>query len=530
MFYAHFVLSKRGYLAKIWLAAHWDKKLTKAHVFECNLERSMESITSPKVKTALRTSGRLLLGVVRIYHRKAKYLLADCNEAFIKTKMAFLSGIVNLPEENREAAYNAITLPEEFHDFHQPLPDLDDIDAAQQFSLNQCRVVEISMREEIENISILQENEFGDFGKGDYAKLTSNNGSSIFDDPPALSEAWVMLLEQPITMIWVRISGSTEPMPTMIDQTTLVPNEEEAFALEPIDITVKETKAERKRKLIVDSVKDSDSKTIRAQLSDYSDTVTTLDVAPPTKKLMMWKETGGVEKLFYLPAQALWNNTLLKLFTRCFTLLLPEDLRKRRKGGEADNLDEFLKEFENPEVPGEDQQQQHQQHDVFNEPLLEEPSHLRESVMEASRTNLGSKPPQGVKRKAGQSDPEPVMLPQQVEQMEIPPLLPELEFQPEKEMEKEKEKENDEEEEDEDVSGDDQDQEERRWNKRTQQVLRGLQRAFAKTGAESFSLLELSVTKFYSFLVLKEQQAIELTQQEPYSGINAAPGPRVHII
>lgn len=43
---------------------------------------------------ALRTSGHLLLGVVRIYHRKAKYLLADCNEAFIKIKMAFRPGKV----------------------------------------------------------------------------------------------------------------------------------------------------------------------------------------------------------------------------------------------------------------------------------------------------------------------------------------------------------------------------------------------------------------------------------------------------
>lgn len=34
-------------------------------------------------------------------------------------------GVVDLPEENREAAYNAITLPEEFHDFDQPLPDLE---------------------------------------------------------------------------------------------------------------------------------------------------------------------------------------------------------------------------------------------------------------------------------------------------------------------------------------------------------------------------------------------------------------------
>lgn len=78
-------------------------------------------------------------------------------------------------------------------------------------------------------------------------------------------------------------------------------------------IPVKETKAKRKRKLIVDSVKELDSKTIRAQLSDYSDIVTTLDLAPPTKKLMMWKETGGVEKLFSLPAQPLWNNRLLKV-------------------------------------------------------------------------------------------------------------------------------------------------------------------------------------------------------------------------
>lgn len=57
MFYAHFVLSKRGPLAKIWLAAHWDKKLTKAHVFECNLESSVESIISPKVTDYMQPFG-----------------------------------------------------------------------------------------------------------------------------------------------------------------------------------------------------------------------------------------------------------------------------------------------------------------------------------------------------------------------------------------------------------------------------------------------------------------------------------------
>ena len=49
MFYAHFVLAKKGPLARIWLAAHWDKKLTKAHVFETNIEKSVEGILQPKV-------------------------------------------------------------------------------------------------------------------------------------------------------------------------------------------------------------------------------------------------------------------------------------------------------------------------------------------------------------------------------------------------------------------------------------------------------------------------------------------------
>lgn len=49
MFYASFVLNKKGPLARIWLAAHWDKKLTKAHVFETNIDSSVEAILKPKV-------------------------------------------------------------------------------------------------------------------------------------------------------------------------------------------------------------------------------------------------------------------------------------------------------------------------------------------------------------------------------------------------------------------------------------------------------------------------------------------------
>ena len=76
-------------------------------------------------------------GVVRIYSRKAKYLLADCNEAFVKIKMAFRPGVVDLPEDHREAALNAITLPENFHDFDTALTDLNDFDIQNQLTLNQ---------------------------------------------------------------------------------------------------------------------------------------------------------------------------------------------------------------------------------------------------------------------------------------------------------------------------------------------------------------------------------------------------------
>lgn len=49
MFYAQFVLSKKGPLAKIWLAAHWEKKLSKAQIYETNIQDAVDEIKAPKV-------------------------------------------------------------------------------------------------------------------------------------------------------------------------------------------------------------------------------------------------------------------------------------------------------------------------------------------------------------------------------------------------------------------------------------------------------------------------------------------------
>jgi len=41
MFYSQIILAKKGPLGKIWLAAHWDKKLTKMQVFQTDITKSV---------------------------------------------------------------------------------------------------------------------------------------------------------------------------------------------------------------------------------------------------------------------------------------------------------------------------------------------------------------------------------------------------------------------------------------------------------------------------------------------------------
>eukprot|EP01135_Chromosphaera_perkinsii_P011299 Nk52_evm80s2367 gene=Nk52_evmTU80s2367 len=116
MFYSQFVLAKKGPLGRIWLAAHWDRKLTKAQIFQTDIQGSVDSIIDPQVPIALRTSGHLLLGVTRIYSRKAKYLLADASDALVKIKCAFRPGTVDLPSDGATAQFAAITLAENAQD------------------------------------------------------------------------------------------------------------------------------------------------------------------------------------------------------------------------------------------------------------------------------------------------------------------------------------------------------------------------------------------------------------------------------
>jgi len=92
MFYSEQLLTKTGPLAKVWLAANVERKLSKSQILQSDISNSVHVIVDQgQAPMALRMSGQLMLGVVRIYGRKARYLLDDCNEALLKIRMTFRS-------------------------------------------------------------------------------------------------------------------------------------------------------------------------------------------------------------------------------------------------------------------------------------------------------------------------------------------------------------------------------------------------------------------------------------------------------
>ncbi|XP_058030619.1 double-strand-break repair protein rad21-like protein 1 [Ahaetulla prasina] len=484
MFYMHLLINKRGPLSKIWLAAHWDKKVTKAHIFECNLEATIEKMLSPKFKIALRTLGHLLLGVVRIYHRKTKYLLTDCSEALLKMQSTFQPGLVDLPKGNSEANYDAITLPEEFYDFDTQLPDTNAIEVAQHFTLHQSKIEDITLTEfyglnvlsggnfdeEIEiprhasffsdslinsSVSLLADHSssnltgdkialeydgFGDEGAGrdmiDDVLGTDQNGLlAIFDmeeELPLPSKDPADNRKEP-TLDPNQDVSNHETRHHQLNETTLLRSEEDGFVLPPIvdPALLKKQRSKKKRKLLVDTVKQLSKATMQKQLTSYEDTLTSLHIAPPTRKLMVLEELGSVDKLLTRPTQP----------------FLSEDLQKESVNEVSALSDDLL--------PSSVQQESENEKAVLGNG--------------SQTSNL--------------------------------------------------------------------DNEEQRRSKRTLKLLNTF-RHFEQQGAKSFSFLSLCkdqnkkevAENFYSLLVLQKQQTIELAQSAPYADIIVTAGPRFHTL
>nr|XP_026651793.1 double-strand-break repair protein rad21-like protein 1 isoform X4 [Zonotrichia albicollis] len=476
---------------------------------------------------ALRTSGHLLLGVVRIYNRKVKYLLADCNEALTKMKTAFRPGLLDLPEENFEAAYQSITLPEEFHDFEAPLPDVKAIDVAEHFTLNQSRAEEITLTEDYESSILLCERNFDEEAEAlrrqsffESSVLTSSN-SLVADPNSASTSGDKSVLHEDVYCFQDDHFGDEEDAADMIVESncadttvkdenhtmneTILLFQEEGFVLEPVDDTAvtPRKKKQRKRKLLVDAEKELSCQTIYKQLSNSSDLLATLDLAPPTKKTMMWKDWGGVDKLLSHSSVPMIDAQLQKLFEKCFKT----DIFKMRANGirRMSEMKEMRKEQDTTEMLP-----------VEEPSYLQEPAHSEterkirnDSFMLTSqndRNEANENCGEIIEDGAAFSESSKNSPGQEVEaqQVEVP--------------------------EEQATTG--KDNEEIRWGKRSLWLQKTLQQ-LKRSGVSSFSFRELcrrnsrkeAAATFYIFLVLKKQQVLQLQQPKPFADLTATAGP-----
>ena len=80
--------------------------LQRHQIFETDLVNSIDSILFPDVPLALRLSGQLLLGVVRVFARKVAYLHADANDALSHIRHAFAKQLaqLDLPQPTANAS------------------------------------------------------------------------------------------------------------------------------------------------------------------------------------------------------------------------------------------------------------------------------------------------------------------------------------------------------------------------------------------------------------------------------------------
>ncbi|XP_074409459.1 double-strand-break repair protein rad21-like protein 1 isoform X2 [Zonotrichia albicollis] len=475
-------------------------------------------------------------------------------------KTAFRPGLLDLPEENFEAAYQSITLPEEFHDFEAPLPDVKAIDVAEHFTLNQSRAEEITLTEDYESSILLCERNFDEEAEAlrrqsffEGSVLTSSNSlvadpnsastsgdksvlhedvycfqDDHFGDEEDAADMIEILLRDEQNVLDKDILDEEEARPlsqdlpenstaiesncadTVKDENhtmneTILLFQEEGFVLEPVDDTAvtPRKKKQRKRKLLVDAEKELSCQTIYKQLSDSSDLLATLDLAPPTKKTMMWKDWGGVDKLLSHSSVPMIDAQLQKLFEKCFKT----DIFKMRANGiqRMSEMKEMRKEQDTTEMLP-----------VEEPSYLQEPAHSEterkirnDSLMLTSqndRNEANENCGEIIEDGAAFSESSKNSLGQEVEaqQVEVP--------------------------EEQATTG--KDNEEIRWGKRSLWLQKTLQQ-LKRSGVSSFSFRELcrrnsrkeAAATFYIFLVLKKQQVLQLQQPKPFADLTATAGP-----
>ncbi|KAI4350539.1 hypothetical protein L6164_004986 [Bauhinia variegata] len=146
MFNSGTLLSSKGPLGAIWVAAYCLKRLKKSQVKETDIPTSVDKILQDEINVVTyRVLAYLLLGVVRIYSKKVEYLFDDCNEVFSAIKK-FVVNTKNNP--HMETLRMHISLPDKF-----------ELDAFDLDILEDVAIGNIAPREEITLKDVFWKNE-----------------------------------------------------------------------------------------------------------------------------------------------------------------------------------------------------------------------------------------------------------------------------------------------------------------------------------------------------------------------------------
>ncbi|CAA7055186.1 unnamed protein product [Microthlaspi erraticum] len=122
MFYSQCLVSRKGPLGAIWVAAYFFKKLKKAQVKDTHIPSSVDQILQKELDAlTYRVLAYLLLGVVRIYSKKVDFLFADCNKALI--------GIKEFVAKEKDRETTTVQLTSSTECFSIALPESFELDA-----------------------------------------------------------------------------------------------------------------------------------------------------------------------------------------------------------------------------------------------------------------------------------------------------------------------------------------------------------------------------------------------------------------
>ncbi|KAK3738843.1 hypothetical protein QZH41_015053 [Actinostola sp. cb2023] len=341
---------------------------------------------------------------------------------------------------------------------------------------------------------------FGD-GLGDALALPG-----IEDLPTAAAD------DLPLEPIDVQIEGEEPPKdtttpPNELNETTgadttnemtVLQTEAEGFVLEPVEIVQKGRRSRRKRKLIVDEDKILSTDAIKSQLSDTADIVKHAMLAPPTKRRMKLKTKSMVDQLFSVPGLDLLASPLIEAFVVNLTKAV------KVSGVENHEADEKMETNEAEEETSQESFEKVEKNRKNTSVTFEEPLPL--PTIDEPIENLGQD-------EMMVSHYEPEVEEKEAEKEDVPEL-PSSQMDEEQKMNTETEEQF----------------ENRRWTKRTNQLLHTLKREFNRNETVNFNNLVLKNTRkqaaniFYSCLLLSKDNTLLMTQNDLFGDIMLTKG------